>query len=41
MFNHYWRTTFNDVKPNEYLRAELDELYTEKGIEGLREYASH
>ena len=30
---------FNDVKPDEYLRAELDELYSTKGIEGLREYA--
>lgn len=30
---------FNDVKPDESLRAELDELYSTKGIEGLREYA--
>lgn len=30
---------FNDVKPDEYLRAELDELYSTKGIEGLRNYA--
>ena len=30
---------FNDVKPDEYLRAELDELYSTKGIEGLRAYA--
>ena len=30
---------FNDVKPDEYLRAELDELYSTKGIEGLRDYA--
>ena len=29
---------FNDVKPDEYLRAELDELYSTKGIEGLRDY---
>ncbi len=30
---------FNDVKPDEKLRAELDELYNTKGIEGLRDYA--
>ena len=30
---------FNDVKPDESLRAELDELYSTKGIEGLRNYA--
>ena len=30
---------FNDVKPDENLRAGLDELYNTKGIEGLREYA--
>ena len=30
---------FNDVKPDEYLRAELDEIYSTKGIEGLRNYA--
>ena len=30
---------FNDVKPDEYLRAELDEIYSTKGIEGLRDYA--
>ena len=30
---------FNDVKPDESLRIELDELYNTKGIEGLREYA--
>ena len=30
---------FNDVKPDESLRAGLDELYNTKGIEGLREYA--
>ena len=30
---------FNDVKPDENLRAKLDELYNTKGIEGLREYA--
>ena len=29
----------DDVKPDESLRAELDELYNTKGIEGLREYA--
>ena len=30
---------FNDVKPDEKLRAELDELFNTKGIVGLREYA--
>lgn len=30
---------FNDVRPNEILRAELDVLYTESGIEGLRRKA--
>lgn len=30
---------FNDVKPDESLRIELDELYNTKGIEGLRDYA--
>ena len=30
---------FNDVKPDENLRAKLDELYNTKGIEGLRDYA--
>lgn len=30
---------FNDVKPDENLRAKLDELYNAKGIEGLRDYA--
>ena len=30
---------FNDVKPDENLRAKLDELYNTKGIEGLRHYA--
>lgn len=30
---------FNDVKTDEKLRAELDELYNTKGIEGLRDYA--
>ena len=30
---------FNDVKPDENLRAKLDELYKIKGIEGLRDYA--
>ena len=30
---------FNDVKPDEYLRAELHEVYSTKGIEGLRDYA--
>ena len=30
---------FNDVKPNESLRSELDELFNAKGIDGLREYA--
>ena len=40
MSNHYWRNyNFNDVKPDEYLRAELDEIYSTKGIEGLRDYA--
>ena len=30
---------FNDVKPDENLRAKLDELYNTKGMEGLRDYA--
>ena len=30
---------FNDVKPDEDLRLELDELFNTKGIDGLREYA--
>ena len=30
---------FNDIKPNTKLRIELDELYTEYGVDGLREYA--
>ena len=30
---------FNDVKPDESLRLELDELFNTKGIDGLREYA--
>ena len=30
---------FNDVKPDENLRAKFDELYNTKGIEGLRDYA--
>ena len=30
---------FNDVKPDENLRAKLDNLYNTKGIEGLRDYA--
>lgn len=30
---------FNDVKPDENLRAKLDDLYNTKGIEGLRDYA--
>ena len=30
---------FNDVKPDENLRAKLDELYNTKGIEDLRDYA--
>ena len=30
---------FNDVEPDENLRAKLDELYNTKGIEGLRDYA--
>ena len=30
---------FNDVKPDESLRSELDELFNAKGIDGLREYA--
>ena len=30
---------FNDIKPNTKLRNELDELYTEYGVNGLREYA--
>lgn len=30
---------FNDIRPNEILRAELDVLYTKSGIEGLRRKA--
>lgn len=30
---------FNDIKPNTKLRIELHELYTEYGVDGLREYA--
>lgn len=30
---------FNDVKPDESLRASLDKLYERDGIEGLRKYA--
>lgn len=30
---------FNDIKPNTKLRIELDKLYTEYGVDGLREYA--
>ena len=30
---------FNDIKPNTKLRIKLDELYTEYGVDGLREYA--
>ena len=30
---------FNDIKPNTELRSELDELYAEYGIDGLRQYA--
>lgn len=32
---------FNDIKPNIELRAELDELYDEQGIDGLRQYAQN
>ena len=32
---------FNDIKPNTKLRIELDELYTEYGVNGLREYAQN
>ena len=32
---------FNDIKPNTKLRIELDELYTEYGVDGLREYAQN
>ena len=31
---------FNDIKPNIELRTELDKLYIEQGIEGLRQRAS-
>ena len=31
---------FNDIKPNTKLRIELDELYTEYGVDGLRDYES-
>ncbi|WP_456156144.1 tRNA (adenosine(37)-N6)-dimethylallyltransferase MiaA [Veillonella sp.] len=30
---------FNDIKPNIELRAELDTLYVEQGIDGLRQHA--
>ena len=32
---------FNDIKPNTELRNELDELYAEYGIDGLRQYAQN
>ena len=32
---------FNDIKPNTKLRIELDELYNEYGVDGLREYAQN
>lgn len=32
---------FNDIKPNTVLRSELDELYAEYGIDGLRQYAQN
>lgn len=32
---------FNDIKPNTKLRSELDELYAEYGIDGLRQYAQN
>ena len=32
---------FNDIKPNTELRSELDELYAEYGIDGLRQYAQN
>ena len=32
---------FNDIKPNTKLRSELDELYAEYGVDGLREYAQN
>lgn len=32
---------FNDIKPNTGLRNELDELYAEHGIDGLRQYAQN
>lgn len=32
---------FNDIKPNTGLRKELDELYAEHGIDGLRQYAQN
>ena len=32
---------FNDIKPDTKLRSELDELYAEYGIDGLRQYAQN
>ncbi|WP_302064942.1 tRNA (adenosine(37)-N6)-dimethylallyltransferase MiaA [uncultured Veillonella sp.] len=32
---------FNDLKPNTELRSELDELYAEYGIDGLRQHAQN
>ena len=32
---------FNDIKPNTKLRSELDALYAEYGIDGLRQYAQN
>jgi len=32
---------FNDIKPNTVLRSEMDELYAEYGIDGLRQYAQN
>lgn len=32
---------FNNIKPNTKLRIELDELYTEYGVDRLREYAQN
>ena len=32
---------FNDIKPNTGLRNELDKLYAEHGIDGLRQYAQN
>ena len=32
---------FNDIKPNTELRSELNELYAEYGIDGLRQYAQN